>query len=54
MYCDLYCDTRGVVARWWPSLEWAVEQELFSAKEAAEMLIGLIMEAEVVEFRGST
>ena len=46
----MYCDTRGVIARWWPSLQWAVEQELFSAKEAAEMLADLVIESvEVVE-----
>ena len=40
-----HCDARGVIDRFWPSLEWAVEQELFTDEEAAKMLADLVLES---------
>ena len=37
------CDARGVIDRFWPSLEWSIEQELFTVEEASEMLADLIL-----------
>ena len=44
------CDARGVTDRFWPSLGWAIEQELFTVEEAADALADLILESmEVTE-----